>query len=64
VPLPSQSRSVIATELQVLSGEDWNEVMYIGVQANGGLQGGGLIFSFYFIVLVLLGNCEWVPYAR
>ena len=44
--------------LQVLSGEDWNEVMYIGVEANGGLSDGGLIFSFYFIILVLLGNCK------
>lgn len=44
--------------LQVLSGEDWNEVMYIGVEANGGLSNGGLIFSFYFIILVLLGNCK------
>ena len=32
--------------------------MYIGVEANGGLSDGGLIFSFYFIILVLLGNCE------
>ncbi len=43
--------------LQILTGEDWNEVMYNGIQSQGGINGGGMIYSAYFIVLVLFGNC-------
>lgn len=42
--------------LQILTGEDWNEVMYDGIKSQGGVQG-GMIFSIYFIVLTLFGNC-------
>lgn len=35
---------------QVLTGEDWNEVMYQGVESQG------MAYSLYFIVLVLFGN--------
>jgi len=41
--------------VQVLTGEDWNEVMYDGIKAQGGLDG-GMIYSLYFIVLMLFGN--------
>jgi hypothetical protein len=36
-----------------LTGEDWNEVMYFGIRSQGG---GGMIYSLYFIILVLFGN--------
>lgn len=42
---------------QILTGEDWNEVMYNGIQSQGGINGGGMIYSSYFIILVLFGNC-------
>lgn len=35
---------------QVLTGEDWNEVMYQGIESQG------MAYSLYFIVLVLFGN--------
>ena len=41
---------------QILTGEDWNEVMYDGIKSQGGVQG-GMVFSIYFIVLTLFGNC-------
>lgn len=48
---------------QILTGEDWNEVMYDGIKSQGGVQG-GMVFSIYFIVLTLFGNCilheDWV----
>ncbi|KAB0397917.1 hypothetical protein E2I00_014539, partial [Balaenoptera physalus] len=40
---------------QILTGEDWNEVMYDGIKSQGGVQG-GMVFSIYFIVLTLFGN--------
>ena len=40
---------------QILTGEDWNEVMYRGIQSQGGIEG-GMIYSLYFIILVLFGN--------
>ena len=43
--------------LQILTGEDWNEVMYYGIQSQGGIHGGGMVYASYFIVLVLFGNC-------
>lgn len=44
------------TVFQILTGEDWNMVMYDGVRASGGVEEGGLLFALYFIVLVLFGN--------
>ena len=41
--------------MQILTGEDWNEVMYQGIQSQGGHKK-GMIYSLYFIVLVLFGN--------
>lgn len=40
---------------QILTGEDWNEVMYQGIESQGGHKK-GMIYSLYFIVLVLFGN--------
>ncbi|XP_037914495.1 voltage-dependent calcium channel type A subunit alpha-1 isoform X2 [Hermetia illucens] len=45
----------LLTVFQILTGEDWNEVMYQGIESQGGLKG-GMIYSLYFIVLVLFGN--------
>ncbi|RMB90065.1 hypothetical protein DUI87_33520 [Hirundo rustica rustica] len=41
---------------QILTGEDWNAVMYDGIKSQGGVKG-GMVFSVYFIVLTLFGNC-------
>nr|XP_042909199.1 voltage-dependent calcium channel type A subunit alpha-1 isoform X2 [Parasteatoda tepidariorum] len=45
----------LLTVFQILTGEDWNEVMYSGIQSQGGIHG-GMIYSLYFIILVLFGN--------
>jgi len=48
---------VFAT-LKILTGEDWNFVMYDGIRAMRGLQTTGAVFyCFYFLVLVVFGNC-------
>lgn len=41
---------------QILTGEDWNEVMYNGIRSQGGVKS-GMWSSIYFIVLTLFGNC-------
>ncbi|XP_049884581.1 voltage-dependent calcium channel type A subunit alpha-1 isoform X6 [Pectinophora gossypiella] len=45
----------LLTVFQILTGEDWNEVMYDGIQSQGGIQR-GMIYSLYFVILVLFGN--------
>ncbi|XP_031638629.1 voltage-dependent calcium channel type A subunit alpha-1 isoform X8 [Contarinia nasturtii] len=45
----------LLTVFQILTGEDWNEVMYHGIESQGGNKK-GMIYSLYFIVLVLFGN--------
>ncbi|XP_065584736.1 LOW QUALITY PROTEIN: voltage-dependent calcium channel type A subunit alpha-1-like, partial [Artemia franciscana] len=45
----------LLTVFQVLTGEDWNEVMYQGIESQGGSRK-GMIYSLYFIILVLFGN--------
>ena len=43
---------------QILTGEDWNAVMYEGVVASGGPHSvKGIASSLYFVLLVILGNC-------
>ncbi|XP_035829518.1 voltage-dependent calcium channel type A subunit alpha-1, partial [Aplysia californica] len=46
----------LLTVFQILTGEDWNEVMYDGIRAHGGIEKSGMLASSYFIVLVLFGN--------
>ncbi len=41
---------------QILTGEDWNVVMYDGIKSQGGVDK-GMVFSIFFIVLTLFGNC-------
>ncbi|XP_063223249.1 voltage-dependent calcium channel type A subunit alpha-1 [Bacillus rossius redtenbacheri] len=45
----------LLTVFQILTGEDWNEVMYQGIRSQGG-NSSGMIYSLYFIILVLFGN--------
>jgi len=44
------------TVFQILTGEDWNEVMYYGIQSQGGATNGGWVYAFYFIFLTMFGN--------
>eukprot|EP00795_Rhopilema_esculentum_P010180 gene10180-18850_t len=42
---------------QIMTGEDWNAVMYNGVNAYGGpKKTEGLVMSLYFVLLVIFGN--------
>ena len=50
----SQNPSIFL--LQVLTEEDWNNVMYTAIDASGGVSEGGLKFSIYFVFLTLAGN--------
>ena len=38
--------------------------MYYGIRARGGINGYGMYYSTYFIVLVLFGNCILVLTIR
>ena len=42
--------------MQILTGEDWNVVMYDGIQAYGGIKGLGAVAALYFIILFVTGN--------
>ncbi|XP_063172531.1 voltage-dependent N-type calcium channel subunit alpha-1B-like [Candoia aspera] len=48
--------TAILTVFQILTGEDWNAVMYQGIESQGGVHS-GMFSSIYFIVLTLFGNC-------
>lgn len=41
---------------QILTGEDWNTVMYSGIESYGGIGSLGMLVSVYFIVLFICGN--------
>ncbi|XP_057716493.1 voltage-dependent P/Q-type calcium channel subunit alpha-1A isoform X9 [Corythoichthys intestinalis] len=47
--------AAIMTVFQILTGEDWNMVMYAGIKSQGGVNK-GMAFSVFFIVLTLFGN--------
>ncbi|XP_046893571.1 voltage-dependent P/Q-type calcium channel subunit alpha-1A [Hypomesus transpacificus] len=47
--------AAIMTVFQILTGEDWNMVMYDGIESQGGVNK-GMVFSIFFIVLTLFGN--------
>uniref|UniRef100_A0A3B3STK5 Voltage-dependent N-type calcium channel subunit alpha n=1 Tax=Paramormyrops kingsleyae TaxID=1676925 RepID=A0A3B3STK5_9TELE len=47
--------AAILTVFQILTGEDWNAVMYHGIESQGGVSR-GMFSSIYFIVLTLFGN--------
>ncbi|XP_071784403.1 voltage-dependent L-type calcium channel subunit alpha-1D-like isoform X3 [Asterias amurensis] len=44
------------TVFQILTGEDWNVVMYDGIRAYGGVQSMGIVASVYFMILYICGN--------
>ncbi|XP_077296961.1 ca[2+]-channel protein alpha[[1]] subunit D [Arctopsyche grandis] len=46
----------LLTVFQILTGEDWNAVMYEGIQAYGGVASLGILASIYFIILFICGN--------
>ncbi|XP_041481260.1 voltage-dependent calcium channel type A subunit alpha-1-like isoform X7 [Lytechinus variegatus] len=45
----------LITVFQILTGEDWNAVMYQGIKSQGGVPN-GMWASIYFVILVLFGN--------
>ncbi|CAL8297347.1 unnamed protein product [Gadus morhua 'NCC'] len=47
--------AAILTVFQILTGEDWNAVMYHGIKSHGGVHR-GMFSSIYFIILTLFGN--------
>lgn len=42
---------------QILTGEDWNTVMYDGIRAYGGVASIGILACIYYIILFICGNC-------
>ncbi|XP_051160359.1 muscle calcium channel subunit alpha-1 isoform X2 [Leptopilina boulardi] len=46
----------LLTVFQILTGEDWNTVMYTGILAYGGVASSGVIACAYFIILFICGN--------
>lgn len=44
------------TVFQILTGENWNEVMYNGIDAFGGIHSAGALTIVYFLCLVIFGN--------
>ncbi|XP_071438805.1 muscle calcium channel subunit alpha-1 isoform X3 [Hetaerina americana] len=46
----------LLTVFQILTGEDWNAVMYDGIQAYGGVSSIGVLACVYFIILFICGN--------
>ncbi|XP_038071611.1 voltage-dependent calcium channel type A subunit alpha-1-like isoform X1 [Patiria miniata] len=58
-PKPSNNFDIfpiaLMTVFQILSGEDWNVVMWYGIQSQGGVSM-GMIYSLYFVILTLFGN--------
>ena len=41
---------------QVLTGEDWNQVMYTAINSKGGRDDGGMVYCLYFVLLTLCGD--------
>ncbi|XP_013782455.2 muscle calcium channel subunit alpha-1-like, partial [Limulus polyphemus] len=46
----------LLTVFQILTGEDWNVVMYHGINAYGGVSSIGALACVYFIILFICGN--------
>lgn len=47
------------SQIQILTGEDWNTVMYDGIRAYGGVASIGIVACIYFIILFICGNCTY-----
>ncbi|KAI5622014.1 voltage-dependent L-type calcium channel subunit alpha-1D [Silurus asotus] len=48
--------SALLTCFQILTGEDWNSVMYDGIMAYGGPIFPNMIVCIYFVILFVCGN--------
>ncbi|RWS32010.1 voltage-dependent calcium channel type D subunit alpha-1-like protein [Leptotrombidium deliense] len=46
------------TVFQILTGEDWNAVMYYGINAYNGLGPLRVLACVYFLILFVTGNCK------
>ncbi|XP_062855053.1 calcium channel, voltage-dependent, L type, alpha 1S subunit, b [Trichomycterus rosablanca] len=46
----------LITVFQVLTGEDWDTIMYNGIMAHGGPSLPGILVCIYFIILYVCGN--------
>ncbi|XP_069101385.1 muscle calcium channel subunit alpha-1-like isoform X11 [Argopecten irradians] len=46
----------LLTVFQILTGEDWNVVMYDGIRSYGGVNQFGVIVCLYFVFLFIGGN--------
>nr|Q25452.1 RecName: Full=Muscle calcium channel subunit alpha-1; AltName: Full=MDL-alpha-1 [Musca domestica]CAA83514.1 voltage dependent calcium channel alpha1 subunit [Musca domestica] len=46
----------LLTVFQILTGEDWNVVMYDGIRAYGGVFSFGIVACIYYIILFICGN--------
>ncbi|KAM9258626.1 LOW QUALITY PROTEIN: voltage-dependent L-type calcium channel subunit alpha-1F [Morus bassanus] len=46
----------LLTVFQILTGEDWNAVMYDGIMAYGGPVFPGMLVCIYFVILFICGN--------
>ncbi|XP_072155545.1 muscle calcium channel subunit alpha-1 isoform X4 [Bemisia tabaci] len=46
----------LLTVFQILTGEDWNTVMYDGIRAYGGVASIGILACIYYIILFICGN--------
>ena len=44
------------TVFQVLTGEDWVSIMHTTINGMGGVDGGGFIYSVYYVIVTLIGN--------
>ncbi|XP_059167740.1 muscle calcium channel subunit alpha-1-like isoform X5 [Physella acuta] len=46
----------LLTVFQILTGEDWNAVMYDGIRAYEGVKFPGILVCLYFVLLFIIGN--------
>ncbi|XP_055884029.1 muscle calcium channel subunit alpha-1-like isoform X4 [Biomphalaria glabrata] len=46
----------LLTVFQILTGEDWNVVMYNGIRSYGGTSSPEVMVCLYFVVLYIVGN--------
>jgi voltage-dependent calcium channel N type alpha-1B len=54
--LDSVLNNFVSEQFQILTGEDWNQVMYTAINSKGGRENGGLVYCFYFVMLTLCGD--------
>jgi len=47
---------LIPIRFKIMTGEDWNAVMYVGINAYGGVSSYGAVACVYFIILFICGN--------